>query len=63
VDPALLTAAHAAAADPTVTVDLVHGELSLREILDLLSQGITAFQYGLELVHRAYCALPFVRAC
>lgn len=59
MDPTLV----AAASDPTVTFDLVHAQLSLKEILDIVQQGIVAFQYGLELFHRAYCALPFIKSC
>lgn len=52
-----------AAADPTVTFDLVHAELSLQELLDLARQGLALFAYGFDLLKQAYCAIPFVKSC
>jgi hypothetical protein len=45
-------AALVAAADPSVTFDLVHVTLSLRELFGLIAQGF-------DLARAAYCALPF----
>lgn len=42
--------------DPSVTFDLVHAEVSLRELLDLARQAF-------DLARDAFCALPFVRSC
>lgn len=45
-------AALLAAADPSVTFDLVHVTVSLHEFVDLLTRGF-------DLARAAYCALPF----
>lgn len=50
-------------ADPTLTVDLVHAELSLDEVLAFAKHALSLFGYVTDLAHKAYCALPFVRAC
>jgi hypothetical protein len=53
MDPASIAAvAHAAAAGPSVTFDLVHVTLSLGDLAALPS-----------LIAKAFCALPFVSFC
>lgn len=52
-----------AAADPTVTFDLVHAELSLNELVTLARQALGLFHEGFALIQKAVCAVPFVRFC
>lgn len=59
----LQAAAALAAADPTVTFDLVHAELSLDELVTLARQTLGLFHEGFALIQKAYCALPFVSSC
>jgi hypothetical protein len=49
--------------DPTLTFDLVHVQLGLGELVALAQQGLALLGDGAGLLHKAYCALPFVRGC
>lgn len=40
--------------DPTIVFDVVHAELSLREIINLFTQGFAALR-------EAFCSIPFTR--
>lgn len=61
LDPAAISSM--VSASPSVSLDLVHVELSLQELLDVFRQGVAVFQHGADLLRQVYCSLPFVRSC